>query len=88
MFLPSQKSNCHDLPKSELMGGCSCQVKSQTAKICLNLNFWGRGCSCQVESQSAKICLNLNGGGVQYQIPEQGVLANLSKNVALPLESG
>ena len=78
MFLPSQKSKCQDLPKSEL-GGCSCQVKSQSAKICLNLN-WGGGCSCQVKSQSAKIwpTFHFQGGrAVLYQIPEKGVLLSI-----------
>ena len=40
------------------------------------------------KTQSAMICLNFNfqgEGGVLNQIPEQGVLRNLSTNFALPL---
>ena len=45
--------------------GCSVPVKTQSAKICLNLNL-GDGGSVPVKTQSAKICLNLNfwGAGV------------------------
>ena len=71
-------------------GGCVLEVKSQSAKICLNFNFLGEGvCVLEVKFQSAKICLNFNfqrgGEGVLNQIPEQGVVRNLSTNFALPL---
>ena len=108
MFCSSQKSKCKDLPKFEFGGGrgCSVVVKTQSAKICLNLNFrrGGGRCSVIVKTQSAKICLTLNWGGcsvvvrtqnakiwpngggggrggVLYQIPEQGLLANLVKKI-------
>ena len=68
MFCTSKNSKCQDLPKFEF--------------------GWGGG-SVPVKTQSAKICLNLNGkGGILYQIPEQGVLANLSTKFALPLSGG
>ena len=125
VFCTSQNSKFQDLPKFQFSGGgggcgSSVPVKSQSAKICLNFNFWERGvfctsqkcqdlpkiqfswgggwgglsgmggCSVSVKTQSPKICLNFNfrglgGGGLLYQIPEQGVLANLSANFALPL---
>ena len=59
------------------MGGCvSVPVKSQSAKICLNVNFWdgvggerGGVCSVPGKSQSAKICLIFNGGGGGCPVP-------------------
>ena len=36
------------------------KVKTQSAKICLNFNFWGEGVFWKVKTQSAKICLNFN----------------------------
>ena len=57
--------------------GTVSQVKTQSAKICLNFNFLGgRGVLRQVKTQSAKICLNSNfrgwgGGGVGYSQPSQ-----------------
>ena len=43
--LPSQNSKCQDLPKFQFSGGGGtlCQVKTQSAKICLNFNFQGEG---------------------------------------------
>ena len=72
--LESHNPKCKDLPKFEL-GGVSWKVKTQSAKICLNLNFRGEGCVFwKVKTQSAKICPNFNFGGgcVRNQIPEQG----------------
>ena len=64
----SQNSKCQDLPKFQFSGGGGVlEVKSQSAKICLNFNFFG------------------GGGGVLNQIPEQGVVRNLSTNFSLPL---
>ena len=42
---PSQNSKCQDLPKFQFWGegGTLSQVKTQSAKICLNFNFRGRG---------------------------------------------
>ena len=64
------KSNpkCHDLPKFQFGGGVL-EVKSQSAKICLNFNFGG---VLEIKSQSAMICLNFNlGGGCSgSQIPK------------------
>ena len=61
-----------------------CQVKTQSAKICLNFN-WGGGV---LPSQNLK-CQDLpkfqfsgGGGGVLDQISEQGFLPNLSTNSA------
>ena len=39
------------------------EVKTQSAKICLNFKFGGRVGVWKVKTQSAKICLNFNGGG-------------------------
>ena len=72
--------------------GCSVPVKTQSAKICLNLNFRGGGEFCTSQNSKCqdvpKFQFFWGGGGargVLYQIPEQGVLANLSTNFALPL---
>ena len=72
----------YDLPDSKPTGGGGgvagvlCQVKTQSAKICLNFNFWGGGGTiCQVKTQCAKICLNFNfqvGGG---SVPRVGALS-------------
>ena len=62
-------------------GGVFCSTqnsKTESAKICLNFN-WGKGCPVAVKTQK---CQDLP--KFQYQIPEQGVPANLSKNFALP----
>ena len=69
-------SHWEDLPKFQFWGGggYSETEKSQSAKICLNFNFfWGGGgrgvYSATEKSQSAKICLNFNffwGGRVFY----------------------
>ena len=43
---PSQNSKCQDLPKFQFFGGeggTLSQAKTQSAKICLNLNFHGGG---------------------------------------------
>ena len=83
VFWDNQNPKCQDLPKFEFSGeqGNSGIVKTQSAKICLNLNFRGvgggvsgmGGCSAIVKTQSAKICLNLNfrgrGGYSGDQIP-------------------
>ena len=55
-------------PPTATRGGCSVLVKTQSAKICLNLNFQGGGMgySVLVKTESAKICLNFNWGGVLY----------------------
>ena len=88
------ENHIQDLPKFQFgegergLGGVL-EVKSQSAKICLNFNFQGGGGGVlKVKPQSAKICLNFNfqgGGGVLNQIPEQDVLRNLSTHFALPL---
>ena len=47
---PSQNSKCQDLPKFQFgEGGVGTlsQVKTQSAKICLNFNFWGQGVTSQ-----------------------------------------
>ena len=50
-------------------GGVFWEVKTQSAKICLNFNFRGSG---GVKTQSAKICLNFNfqGGVLGSQNPK------------------
>ena len=43
---PNQNSKCQDLPKFQFSGGGGgtlSQVKTQSAKICLNSNFQGGG---------------------------------------------
>ena len=49
-------------PPTATGGGGGVVVKTQSAKICLNLNFrlGGGGCSVLVKTQSAEISLNLN----------------------------
>ena len=60
-------TKCQDLLKVEfslcvcVWGGYSATEKSQSANICLKLNFpWGGGYSETEKSQSANICLKLN----------------------------
>ena len=54
---PSQNSECQDLPKFQFLGvgGTLSQVKTQSAKICLNFNVggWGGGGYSQ-PSQNSK----------------------------------
>ena len=80
-FCSSQKSNFNFQ-----LGGCTVVVKSQNAKICLNFNFGGGGGGVVVvKNQSAKIWPTFHFGGGGCSVPEQGVLAHLSKTFALPL---
>ena len=66
-------------------GGVFCS--SQYSK-CQDLSKFklGGGVFCSSQNSSANIwpTFHFREGGVLYQIPEQGVLANLSKNFALP----
>ena len=71
------------------MGGEGCSGR-QNPK-CHDLpkfQYWGGWGVLEGKTQSAMICLNFNlggGAGVLNQIPEQGVLRNLSTKFALPL---
>ena len=54
------------LPPATLGVGGTLESNTQSAKICLNFNFWGEGGTLEPNTQSAKICLNFNfrrGGG-------------------------
>ena len=68
-------------------GGCSVVVKTLSANIWLDFNWWGGGvfCSSQNSKRQDLAKFSFGGGEVLYQIPEQGVLANLSTNFAWPL---
>ena len=69
MFCTSQNSKCQDLPKFQFLG---------RGMFCISQNS-----KCQDLPKFQSIFRGR--GGVLYQIPQQGVLANLSKNFALPL---
>ena len=73
--LGSQNPKCQDLPKISIWGGgVFWEVKTQSAKICLNFNFqggWGWGervVFWEVKTHSAKICLNFNFGGCVWGV--------------------
>ena len=55
MYSETEKSKCQDLPKFQFFGGGILKLKSQSAKICLNFNFFGGGGILKLKSQSAKI---------------------------------
>ena len=88
-----QNPKCQDLPKFQFSGGGHCQVKTQSAKICLNFNGGGRILS----SQNSK-CLNFNFGGwgsakSKLKVPRSplisifgvgGVLDQISEQGVLP----
>ena len=61
----SKNSKCQDLNKSEFLGGRGLFCSSQNSK-------------CQ-DLPKLEFSRGRGGGGVLYQIPEQGVLANLVK---------
>ena len=66
------------------VAGVLCQVKTESAKICLDFNFGGGGGGTlsQVKTQSAKICLNFNfhGGGGYSTVLRVGHSQNFEPN--------
>ena len=91
--LPSQNSKCQDLPKFQFSGGgvgvTLCQVKTQSAKICLNFNFRGRGYS--LPSQNSK-CQDLpkfqfSRGGGRALFREWGHSRNFEPNFTVQPET-
>ena len=76
------KSPHTETPTSNLGvgGGGTLESNTQSAKICLNFNFffWGGGGTLESNTQSAKICLNSNfrggGGGLSGQKFQRGAL--------------
>ena len=66
--------------KNHRGGGYSALEKSQSAKICLNFNFfWGGGYSATEKSQSAKMYLNFNFRG-GYSALEKSQSAKICLN--------
>ena len=84
IFIWGVPQDLQDLPKFQISGGVTLsQVKTQSAKICLNFNFWGGGVTLsQVKTQSAKICLNFKfwGRGTFSQVKTQSAKICLNFN--------